>query len=486
MYLYGVTKQELIEKNKELESIILALSQEVDMLKKLIFGSKSEHFKTEQSVDQLSLFGQEVVQEQTEGEKQTITYDRKKSKKHEGRNVIPEHLPVEEVIIEPEEDTTGMKRIGEEITETLKYTPASLVKIKTIRPKYARPEEQGIVIAPLPVRPIPKSYAEASLLTHLFVSKFIDHLPFYRQRQIYKRDFEWELASSTINDWFIASCTLLEPLYKKLIEKILSCQYIQADESTIKVQDTNKQGKTHLGYQWVYHSPEQGLVYFHYNKGRGQSGPQEILEQYQGYLQCDGYKVYDKVASDKPITLVGCMAHLRRKFHESLDNDNTRASHALELIQSLYAIEREMREQELSAEEKTIIRKKQSKPIMLELKAWLDEEEPKVLPKSRIGKAMRYGLRQWVKLMQFTNDGRLEIDNNLTENSIRPLALGRKNYLFAGSHQAAERIAMMYSFFATCKKQGVNPRTWLQQTLEKISEYPINRIEELLPKKEGV
>lgn len=456
------------------------------MLKKMIFGSKSERFQQEQSADQLSLFQQDGEDQPEQEEKQTITYERKVSKKHEGRNAIPEHLPVEEIIIEPEEDTTGMKKIGEEITETLKYTPASLVKIKTIRPKYARPEEQGIVIAPLPVRPIPKSYAEASLLTHIFISKFIDHLPFYRQRQIFKRDFEWELASSTINDWFIASCTLLEPLYKKLIEKILNCQYIQADESTIKVQDNNKQGKTHLGYQWVYHSPEQGLVYFHYNKGRGQSGPKEILEKYEGYVQCDGYNVYDKIATGKPITLVGCMAHLRRKFHESLDNDKSRANHALELIQSLYAIERKMREQQLSTEEKTDIRKKQSKPIMLKLKVWLEEEEPKVLPKSRIGKAMRYGLYQWEKLIQFTNDGRLEIDNNLTENSIRPLALGRKNYLFAGSHQAAERIAMMYSFFGTCKKQGVNPRTWLQKTLEKISEHPINRIEELLPKKVGV
>lgn len=456
------------------------------MLKKMIFGSKSERFKSEQSADQLSLFAQQATQEQAKEEKQTITYERKKGNKHKGRNSIPEHLPVEEVIIEPEENTTGMKKIGEEITETLKYTPASLIKIKTIRPKYARPEEQGIVIAPLPVRPLPKSYAEASLLAHIFISKFIDHLPFYRQRQIFKRDFEWELASSTINDWFIASCTLLEPLYKKLIEKILSCQYIQADESTIKVQDDNKKGKTHLGYQWVYHSPEQGLVYFHYHKGRGQSGPKEILEKYEGFVQCDGYNVYDKIAAGKPITLVGCMAHLRRKFHESLDNDKARASHALELIQSLYAIEREMKEQQLPVSEKTLIRKKQSKPIMLKLKAWLDEEEPQLLPKSRIGKAMRYGLRQWTKLIQFTNDGRLEIDNNLTENSIRPLALGRKNYLFAGSHQAAERIAMMYSFFGTCKKQGVNPRTWLQQTLEEISEHPINRIEELLPKKVGV
>ena len=163
MYLYEVIKQQLIEKNKELESIILALKQEISMLKKLIFGSKSERFNTDQSVDQLSLFAEEeeVIQPEESQEKESITYERKKGKRHQGRNVIPEHLPVEEIIIEPEEDTTGMKKIGEEITETLKFTPASLIKVKTIRPKYARPNEQGIVIASLPVRPIPKSYAEA-------------------------------------------------------------------------------------------------------------------------------------------------------------------------------------------------------------------------------------------------------------------------------------------------------------------------------------
>jgi len=479
-----VTRKELIIENSKLRADFLALKQRYEQLLKLIHGVKSERFVQHDVPEQLSLFAdaEDSKEEQVE-DTETITYERKKKgKKHPGRNEIPEHLPVEEVTIEPEEDTTGMKRIGEEITETLKYTPASLIKVRTIRPKYAKANEEGVVIGKLPSRPIPKSYAEASLLAHLFVSKFIDHLPFYRLRQMFKRDFDWDLPSSTINDWFVSVCTLLEPLYQVLIKKILETSYVQADESTLKVLDKNKKGSTHLGYQWVYHSPELGYVYFHYRKGRGQNGPKELLGNYDGYLQTDGYKVYDNIVKGKPITLVGCMAHLRRKFHESLDTDKARATYALKLIQQLYAIERKMKEDCLSAKARNEIRQTKSKALMDELKEWMDKEYPKVLPQSRIGKAINYGILQWEKLIIFTTNQRLYIDNNLTENSIRPLALGRKNYLFAGSHKGAARIGMMYSFFATCKKQNVNPRIWLQQTLEKISDYPINRIEELLPR----
>ncbi len=483
-----MTKKELLIENSKLKADISALKQRYEKLLKLIFGAKSERFVPDEVPEQLSLFtgAEDSKKEQIEEETEVISYERKKKgKKHPGRNEIPDHLPVEEIIIEPEEDTTGMKRIGEEITETLKYTPASLIKIRTIRPKYAKPNEEGVVIGKLPSRPIPKSYAEASLLAHIFISKFIDHLPFYRIRQMFKRDSDWDLPSSTINDWFISVCTLLEPLYQVLIKKILKTNYIQADESTIRVLDKSKKNGTHLGYQWVYHSPKLGYVYFHYRKGRGQSGPKELLEDYDGYLQTDGYKVYDKIARGKPIILVGCMAHLRRKFYESLSVDKARATYALNLIQQLYAIERKMKEDHLSAEARNEIRQTKSKALMNKFKEWMDTEYPKVLPKSLIGEAIKYGLRQWDKLIVFTTDQKLHIDNNLTENSIRPLALGRKNYLFAGSHKGAERIAMMYSFFATCKKQNVNPRNWLQQTLEKIPDYPIKKIEELLPRNEG-
>ena len=459
------------------------LKRELDQLRKLIFGAKKERFVTENvTPGQLSLFedlsvGQGPVEEQT---KEIISYERKKpSKKHEGRNEIPDHLPVIEVIIEPDQDVTGMKKIGEEITETLEYTAASLVKKRIIRPKYALPQNEGIIIGKLPSRPIEKGIAEASLLSHLIVSKFIDHLPFYRQIQIFKREFDWNVSASTINDWFVACCTLIEPLYEELKRQVLSSGYLQVDESPIKVLDSDKPGSTHQGYQWVYHSPERRLVLFDYRKGRGMHGPKEVLENYNGWLQCDGYDVYDKIATLEGIQIAGCLAHARRYYHEALSNDKKRAEYALVIFQNIYEIERANKS--MNPLDRKLDRLAKVKPHLDNLKSWVEEECVKVLPKSAIGKAMSYTQSQWHKLYNLLEDGRLEIDNNLIENKIRPLALGRKNYLFAGSHDGAKRIAMIYSFMGTCKANDVNPNEWLKNVLEKIPDTKMSELSNLLP-----
>ena len=339
-----------------------------------------------------------------------------------------------------------------------------------------------MVIAQLPSRPIAKSIAEASLLAYILVAKFVDHLPLYRQIQQFKRDFGWEVSQSTIGDWVDKCCQLLDPLYNKLKQKVISSDYIQADESPIKVLDKDKKGSAHQGYQWVYRDPLQGLVLFNHRKGRGQHGPKEILADYKGYLQCDGYKVYDKIGEKQDIILVGCLAHARRKFYDAKDNDAQRANHALKIMQEIYAAEREIKIQaEADLELKQCLREEQIAPKIKEIKNWIEQESIKVLPKSAIGKAMTYYLNQYQKLEAILKDPRIELDNNLIENAIRPLALGRKNYLFAGSHKVAQNIAMMYSFFASCKINEVNPREWLQDVLEKIPDYNIQNLEELLP-----
>jgi len=202
-----------------------------------------------------------------------------------------------------------------------------------------------VLIAELPSRPIDKAIVEACLLAHILVSKFIDHLPFYRQIQMFKRDFGWEPAQSTVSDWMASCCQLLEPLYNTLKQKILDSDYIQSDESPIKVQDSDKKGSTHQGYQWVYHDPVQKLVLFNYRKGRGQNGPKELLADYKGYLQCDGYTVYDKIGTDPKITLAGCLVHARRKFHDALDSDKKRAQTALTLFRKMYLQERTIKEE---------------------------------------------------------------------------------------------------------------------------------------------
>jgi transposase len=463
------------------------LKFEIAQLKRLIFGSKKERFVPEAiPTNQGSLFAENIggaIQNANKEEENTtekISYERKKANKnHNGRNKIPDHLPTREVIIEPEEDTTEMKKIGEEITETLEYTPASLVKIITRRPKYATADSTKIVIGKLPGRPIEKGIAEASLLAHIFICKFIDHLPFYRQRQIFKRNYDWDLPSSTINDWFVACCTLLRPLYDLLVKKLLENDYLQADESPIKVLESEKKGATHQGYQWVYRDPLKGIVVFQYRKGRGSNGPKEMLANHQGYLQTDGYIVYDKIAKSGNFKLVGCWAHARRKFFEALNFDHSRSEFVLEKIKKIYFHEKQCKD--FTAEVRKKYRLKNVAPLMNELHDWAEEEQYKVLPKSPIGKAIGYFLKQWGKLCRVLEDGKLELDNNRIENKIRPLALGRKNYLFAGNHQSAQNIAMMYSFFATCKEHNVNPYDWLKDILEKFQDMKITELEELLP-----
>jgi len=469
----------LEDSNSTLQDSNVALKQEVAMLKKLIFGARSEKHKSV-SVDanQLNMFAELEVQE---NEQEPIISEvkgyKKTRKTHPGRQPLPDHLPVKEIVIEPEVNTAGMNKVGELITETLDYTPASLTRIRYIRPKYAKQDGTGIVIGSMPDRSLPKCIAEAGLLSHIITSKFVDHLPFYRQIDRFKRDYKLPIPSSTLNDWFAATCSLMEPLYNVLKEKVLDTHYLQADESPIKVMDNNRVGKTHQGYQWVYHNPLAKLILFDYRKGRGMHGPKELLSGYTGILQCDGYKVYDKIARKENMKLAACLAHVRRKYVDAKDSDKTLATYALNLFSEIYKHEAEAK----VSEDRKTYRNDYVLPLIKQLRNWIDEESIKVLPKSPIGKAMTYTINQWDKIMTIFTSSEIELDNNLIENKIRPLALGRKNYLFAGSHKGAQRIAMMYSFFASCKANDVNPYQWLKSTLEKIPNHSIQNLEELLP-----
>ena len=462
---------------------IAYLQHEISELRRLIFGAKKERFKAvEVPNNQLSLFDTTPYQNpEAEVEKEQISYERNKpSKAHPGRNVIPEHFPVEETVQEPEEDTTGMVRVGEEITEYVEYIPGVLKKIRLIRPKYAPAQGDGsFVIRSLPERAIPKSIASESLLTWLITRKFVEHMPFYRQRQAIKRDHNWDIPPSTVNEWFISVCTLLEPLYHRIKEKVLKSGYIQVDESPIKVLDSDKPGSTHQGYQWVYHSPEAKLLFFDYRKGRGNHGPKEVLERYEGLLQSDGYGVYDRISKQKGVSLAGCLVHARRGFEKALQSDKERAEKIMLQFQTIYKLEATYKE--LDPHTRQEQRAKHILPIIEHIKEWIQEECIYVLPKSPLGQAMSYYQSQLPKILEIFSNGRYELDNNLIENKIRPLALGRKNYLFAGSHDGAKRIAMMYTFFGSCAANNINPSHWLLSTLKNINNTKINNIDSLLP-----
>lgn len=456
------------------------LKRELAELKRLIFGSKSERFIASDAT-QLGLFTEEAVAENTT-ESQQISYSRaaKKEKKHPVRLPLASHLPRIEEILEPENLVEGSIKIGEEITELLEYTPSKVYVRRIIRPKYALPNDAGITIAELPSLILPKCNVGAGLLAHICVSKFVDHLPFYRQIQILKRA-DVIVASSSMSGWFSSAMTQLEILYEVQQKLVLQSQYLQADESPIKVQDSHKTGSLHTGYHWVFHAPVEGLVLFKYDPSRTAKVPQDFLQQFNGTLQTDGYKAYQNLSTKHPIKLLACMAHARRYFEKALDNDTSRASYAMEQIQKLYAIERKIKERSLNTQIIKRYRELYAKPILEKLHTWMQQEYPKVLPKSAIGKAFAYSLNLWGKLSGYTQDGKYLIDNNLIENAIRPLALGRKNYLFAGNHKAAQNAAMMYSFFATCKINDVNPYLWLRDVFKRLPEHRANKLEELLP-----
>lgn len=478
------------EKYEELYMEHLNLRHELDQLKRLVFGSRHERFVPSTPQEQLALgleASRSCPQTISPAPVQTIEYTRTKrtstEKVNTGRMKLPDDLPREEVLLEPDQDVSGLTMIGKEITEELERIPGKLFVRQYIRPKYALPNGEGVVIADLPARPIDKGIPGPGLLAQIVIDKYTDHLPIHRQQQRFERE-GIKLPSSTLTDWIAATCALLDPLYEALKREVLSSDYLQADETPIKVLDKSKKGTTHRGYHWVYHAPLKRMVLFDYREGRGREGPEDCLRRFafKGWLQTDGYAVYEQF-NTKEITLLNCMAHGRRKFDEAKDNDSARASYVLAEMQKVYAIEREARESKLSYDERLKLRQERSVPILKELRSWMIENYKAVVPKSPIGQALHYCLERWDKLVVFTTNGKLEIDNNMVENAIRPVAVGRKNYLFAGSHNGAQRAAMLYSFLGTCKINDINPFEWLRSTLDRMPNHPVNKISELLPRK---
>jgi len=484
---------DLSHKLQESEYNLLYAKAELEKLRRMIFGSRSESFKSEEKSTDPTLgfdFGEikEVLGPENEPKAGIITYQRIKAIEKDkqtlvnSRQPLPAHLPRVTVVIEPKGDLTGAVKIREEITEILEYTRGTLHVKRIVRPVYAFPnrEEHPIVIADMPTLPIPKGNAAASLVAYILVSKFVDHLPFYRISKMFKRD-GINLSESTINDWFKSACVLLAVLYDRLVEVVRSQDYLQVDETTIKVLDRNKPGTTHKGYHWGYHAPLLKLMCFHYEKGRGREGPEIFLKNFRGTLQTDGYVGYNSFEKPGEITLLSCLAHIRRKFKESLDSDNPRATYVLKKIQLLYAIERECEELNLDFDAIKRMRKQEAVPILEELEAWFKANKPQVLPKSSIGKAITYTLNLWERQKRYVNDGRYKIDNNQVENCMRPIALSRKNFLFAGCHEAAQRGAMLFSLFACCLQNDVNPSLWLIDVLERLPDCKQSELDGLLP-----
>jgi transposase len=453
-------------------------------LRRMLFGSKKERFVPSRGDGiQLELFALAPVEKPVEEIKETITCERTKEKSKPVRSSLPEHLKRVEEVIEPCSIPQGAVKIGEVVTEILEYKPAKVYVRKIIRPKYVVPGSQGegcVAIAEMPSLPIPRSNAGAGLLAHLCTSKFVDHLPFYRQAQIFKRE-KIPLAEATLKGWYAATCRLPEPLYETLKAGILKADYLQVDETPMPVLTADKPGSTHKGYMWVFHAPVEGLACFYYSKSRAGETASRFLGDYRGALQTDAYAGYNQYKEKEGILLLGCAAHCRRRFEHAKENAPTQSHQALAFFRKLYQVEANARKEGLDYEQRKERREKESASVLAELRQWLEEQREVVLPRSAIGEAVAYTLNIWDRIERYLLEGRFEIDNNLIENQIRPVALGRRNYLFAGSHDGAQYNAMMYSFFACCKRAEVNPQLWLKDVLERIPSFHTSKLPELLP-----
>lgn len=462
-----------VEQQKQIEELKFQLAQ----LRKLVFGSKREKVILNTDPNQVNLFGDQhnVTEPQAEHPNHTKASKKPKpSRKGIKRNAFPEQLPRVEQYIYPDDYNEQTDQIiGEDVTEILDYTEASLSVIKIIRP-ICKTKEEKIVQAPIPPRIIPKGMVDESVIANLINEKIQHHNPLYRQTKKLKQQGLSFVKKSNTESWFSKGLDALVPIYNLHEQEVLRQDYLQVDESGIKVLHKNKIGSTHRGQMWVAHDPIHKSVLFEYHPSRSNDAGFSFLNDFAGsYLQSDGYSVYETIAKKKQIKLIYCAAHARRKFKEALDKKEhpKLCEQGLYFYQQLYRLERSFRESKLSHKQREKERKKDAIPILKKFKEWLELQldNKEILPDDRLAKAIAYTYKRWEGLIAYCNDGRLEIDNNLIENTIRPLALGRKNYLFAGSDYGAQNLAIGYSLVNTCIKNNVNPSRYLCWVLKKIA-----------------
>lgn len=491
------------EENRMLRRQVEELSFRLTQFERSLYGSRSERFVPVQDSHQPELglkidehpHIEEVPpetdtdsanqeEEQPKAQLKDVKPRKPRKRKVKTRLKVPAHIPVKEVVVEPESVTEGMVHIGDDVQEALDYQPAKIVKNIFRFRKYAHPldKEQGIVRSKQRVKPFDKCQATASLLAAILVDKYCDHIPCYRQDMRFLRQ-EIQIPHDRMYAWIAkVADRLLKPLYACCVPLLLKADYLQADETGIKVLRSGTRGSPIQGWLWAYYAPELKIALFDYRSSRAGKHPASFLENYTGFLQTDAYSGYSSIAQRADIHIVHCMAHARRKFYDALAHDEKRNNQALELIRQLYVVEAYARSRpDMTAQRRTQLRWKLSLPRLMKLKAWLEANKSQTPEGMPTHKAICYSLNQWERLFSYLFDGNLEIDNNPIENLIRPIAIGRKNYLFCGSEAAAERTAIIYSMMAICRMNKVDPFAWMSDILNRVERYPQKRIHELLP-----
>ncbi len=484
-----------LQEKKEKESLkteVMQLQLQLHKLTQIVFGSKSERFTVNPAQLTLDIKTEEVPAVINLSQAKKIEYVKTGSPK---KRELPElstymqHLDHVYETREPENLPPGAIKIGEEQHPILEHTPGKVFVRVIVIPKYKVPsaldsDKTQIIAAPVPQRPLSKCFAGASLLAQMLVDKYCDHLPLYRQIKRFERG-GISIPYNTYIEWTGKAIKLLSVMGDALLKELLQSGYIHADETRLKVllgKESSKERKIHDGFIWSYHSSIKNLVYFDYQPGRGTKHTIGILRNFEGILQTDGWHVYEGIAAKQNnIIQICCMAHARRKFTDAMPYNKELAEYALTRFQDIYEVEQRCKEKKLSYDQIAEVRQREAAPILNELHEWMLAQYKTQLPSAPVTTAISYTLERWERLCYYMRDGKLNIDNNPVERSIRPIALGRKNYMFAGSHKAAQRLAMIYSLLGTCKLNDVNPYEWLTDVLAKINDWPINRIHDLLP-----
>jgi transposase len=460
----------------------------VEKLRHLMFGTKSEKIVIKLEQFELELEDMETAQAESESAVERLSPTREPKARPE-RKPLPEHLPREVVTHAPDRDCcpdcgSNLRQFGEDVSEQLEYIPESFKVIRHVRPKFSCTGCDRLVEAPAPSRPIERGVAGPRLLAHVIVSKFCDHSPLYRQSEIYARQGV-EIPRSTMAGWVGAASDLLDPLVDALRKHVLAGRKLHADDTPMPVLSPGS-GKTKTGRLWTYVRDDRPAgeqtapaVWFAYSEDRKGEHPRQHLKMFKGALQADAYAGFHHLYGDD-IYEAACWAHARRKFYEiHVAHASPTTTEALARISALYAIEDEIRGK--PADLRLRIRQTRAKPLLDELRTWMEKALRSLSSKSETTAAIRYALSRWRALARYSEDGMLEIDNNAAERALRTVALGRKNFLFVGSDSGGERAAAMYSLIGSAKLNGLDPELYLRTVLAKIADHPINQIEELLP-----
>ena len=437
----STTNKNQSEQIKNLQERIKELTAQVAWLNRQLFGRKSEKFRV-YNPNMPDLFADEFS-----GLRQLAEEKRDKA--------------VEQI----EKESAEVRKQNRQNRKMIEDLP--VLESETIEPK-------GVEIAPMPLMPVDKCIADTSLLAEILLQKYEYHIPFYRQIQQYRHLGMKGLTESTLDGWFKKTVELLRPLYEGLKKEVFSCGYVQADETTVPVINREKH-KADKEYLWMVRSVMEKLVIFHYDKGsRAGTVIESLAKQYhfKGYLQCDGFVGYETAFKTNPdVRLLNCLVHIRRHFEQALDENKEMAEHALTQIQHIYRIEHSCDKASLSYDERKAKRRELSGPVMDAMKVWMETEGIKYSPNSQAGKVITYAYTRWGNMMRCLEDGRLLWDNNLAENVIRPITLGRKNYLFCGNHEAAVNMSVICSLLATCKAHDVNPREYMNDVIARMPYY---------------